>query len=70
MRTHKQYQTPSELKAIIEESLWMYEHTPDPTAKQQYKLKLITATQDYYVVTGDYFHRQLEGNKMRGVHGN
>jgi len=60
----KQYKTQEQLERTIEEALFDYQHTQDPRARDEYHLIIQTAAQDYYTVTGDWYHRPI-GNKSR-----
>ena len=55
--------TVKELETMIQSAEWFRTHRPDPKARELYELKERTYAQDYYVKTGNWYHRQ--GNKSR-----
>lgn len=59
--------TAEELARTIEEALFDYQHTPDLKAKEQYNLIIQTASQDYYTLTGNWYHHIEKSEPINNV---
>lgn len=55
----KEYKTPKELSNLIEDGFRGLQQTSNIKEIERYKLQIVTSAQDYYTVTGCYYHRNL-----------